>query len=316
MRILLTFLSFLTLIQSAVAQKREEYFDHQFKPSGDFGRYYFVETEKKDAVWERKAWYLSQRTIAMQGSYLDDSCKVPHGVFTWYHPNGYPKLTGRCINGKREGAWLGYDEKGVLNDSSNYKNDRRFGVSYRYHDNGFASDSLYFDGQGNGVQVSWNREGVPTAAGFWTQDTLRRGRWKYFHDNGKEMAWEDYKDGKLVNCACFDSTGVALDTALCREQEPKIDLQAWRRFLERGLQPLVEQKAREGISGTFTVMVRFLVNKDGTLSDIKALTNYGYGIEEGVIRMMRSAPKWKPGRMHGRIVRSYHSQPITFVISN
>jgi protein TonB len=130
------------------------------------------------------------------------------------------------------------------------------------------------------------------------------------------MAWEDYKDGKMVNCQCFDSTGIALDTALCREQEPKMDMRLWRRFLERGLQPLVEQKAREGLSGNFTVMVRFLVNEDGSLSDLKALTNYGHGIEEGVIRMMRSAPQWKPGMIHGRKVKSYHTQPITFSISN
>lgn len=301
---------------NSIAQKREEIFDYQFKPSFQPGGYYFVVTENKDSLWSRKAWYIAQKTLYLEGWYKDDSCKIPHGQFTYYHTTGYPLRMGHYANGKKEGVWLSYNDKGQLTDSSNYHNDKRIGISMSWHENGYPSDSVQFDGAGNGVEVRWHDDGSIAAAGYWKQDTLKRGRWQYFHRNGKLMATEDYDAaGKQTACNCYDEQGIVLDTALCREQEPKVNIQQWRRFLENNLQSLVEQKARERLTGQFTVLVRFLVNTDGTMSDFKALTNYGYGIEEGVVNMLKRGPLWTPGRKYGKLVRSYHTQPITFVIS-
>jgi antitoxin component YwqK of YwqJK toxin-antitoxin module len=165
------------------------------------------------------------------------------------------------------------------------------------------------------VEVSWHDDGAPSAAGYWKQDTIKRGRWKYYHRNGELKATEEYDDqGRITVCNCFDEKGAALDTALCREKEAKVDKQRWRRFMETSLQPLVEQKAKEGLAGSFTVAVRFVVDLDGRISDVKALTNYGYGIEEGVVAIFKNAPLWTPGSVHGKKVRSYHTQPVSFVI--
>jgi protein TonB len=54
---------------------------------------------------------------------------------------------------------------------------------------------------------------------------------------------------------------------------------AWRKYLERNLNPSapVDNGAPEG---TYTVYVQFVVSKDGTISDVRALTKHGYGMEE------------------------------------
>ena len=156
------------------------------------------------------------------------------------------------------------------------------------------------------------------SAGRWTQDTLKTGSWKYYHKNGAVLATEDYANGKLSVCQCYTEDGKALDTAECREVEaaPAGGLPGWRRFLEKGLQRMLEAKAnsREWPAGQRTVVVRFVVEKDGSLSELKPLTQYGKGMEEEVVNLLKRSPKWTPGRQRGQLVRSYHTQPLTFVI--
>jgi protein TonB len=88
---------------------------------------------------------------------------------------------------------------------------------------------------------------------------------------------------------------------------------AWKRYLEKNLNAStpVDNGAPEG---TYTVVVKFVVAKDGTLSDITAETNFGYGMEEEAIKQIQRGPKWTPGIQNGRSVPSYRRQPITFVV--
>lgn len=299
----------------ASAQNREEIFDFQFRPTNK-GGYYYVVTEKRDSLWNRQAWFIAQKTLYMEGSYKDESCKIGQGEFKWYHPTGYLKTKVTYVNGFREGVFLGFDEQGRLRDSLNYVRGHRIGVGYSLHANGFLADSTNFDGNGNGVQVSWYDDGTPASAGFWMQDSLKKGTWQYFHKNGQLMANEKYDaTGKMIVCNCFDEKGVQLDTSLCREKEATVDVKLWKRFLEKNLQSLIEQKAKEGIRGNFTVLIRFVVDKDGSIKDAVPLTNYGYGIEKAIVTMFNKAPLWTPGRQFGKYVKSYHTQPVTFLIS-
>ncbi|HEX6845616.1 MAG TPA: energy transducer TonB [Chitinophagaceae bacterium] len=90
---------------------------------------------------------------------------------------------------------------------------------------------------------------------------------------------------------------------------------AWRKYLEQNLNPNVPVENGAPI-GIYTVIVQFIVDKTGALSDIKTLTNFGYGMEQEVIRIMRNSPMWLPARQNNRMVRAYRKQPITFVIDD
>ena len=238
---------------------------------------------------------------------------------TWYHHTRFMKSQGRYINGKKEGTWLEWNDKGLLIDSSNYKAGRRIEISMRWHENGMPADSMEFDNDGNGVEVAWHDDGSVYKAGRWMQDTLKKGRWKYYHKNGQTLATEVYENGKRIACACYNEQGVQLDSSECEEKEAELvggkqGLQEWRKFLERGLKSVIEAKAKVLPPGEYTVLVRFMVEKDGTLSNIHALTNHGQGLEEEVLHMFKKAPLWSPGRQFGRPVRSYHTRPISFMI--
>ncbi len=62
------------------------------------------------------------------------------------------------------------------------------------------------------------------------------------------------------------------------------------------------------------VHVQFIVNKDGTISDVKLLNAAGYGFDEEAIRVIKAMPKWKPGRQAGRNVSVYFILPINFTL--
>lgn len=90
---------------------------------------------------------------------------------------------------------------------------------------------------------------------------------------------------------------------------------AWRKYLERNLNPNapVDNGAPEG---TYTVYVQFVVSKDGSISDVRALTNHGYGMEQEAIKVIKKGPAWVPAVQNGRSVNAYRKQPITFQVTS
>ena len=90
---------------------------------------------------------------------------------------------------------------------------------------------------------------------------------------------------------------------------------AWRKYLERNLDPNVPVEHGAPI-GIYTVVVQFIVDKTGTISEIKALTNFGYGMEQEVVRIIQKGPSWTPASQNNRTVKAYRKQPVTFVIED
>jgi protein TonB len=64
----------------------------------------------------------------------------------------------------------------------------------------------------------------------------------------------------------------------------------------------------EGLKGK--VFVSFVVEKDGSLTDIKVIRDIGYGTGKEAIRVLKSCPRWTPGEQNGKKVRVLYSLPI------
>lgn len=87
----------------------------------------------------------------------------------------------------------------------------------------------------------------------------------------------------------------------------------WRKYLERNVNAAVPVD-NGAPAGIYKVMVQFIVNADGSLSDFKPLTNHGYGMEKEAMRLIAAGPKWKAAIQNGKVVTAYMQQPITFVV--
>jgi periplasmic protein TonB len=70
------------------------------------------------------------------------------------------------------------------------------------------------------------------------------------------------------------------------------------------------QAKRMGIEGK--VFVEFVIEKDGSITDVKAIKGIGGGCDQEAERILASAPKWKPGKQRGKPVRQKMVLPINF----
>jgi protein TonB len=68
---------------------------------------------------------------------------------------------------------------------------------------------------------------------------------------------------------------------------------------------------RKNIQGT--VVLQFLVGKDGVLSDIEAQSGPDL-LKEAALNVIKESPRWVPAVQNGKKVKSYKKQPITFRI--
>ena len=67
-----------------------------------------------------------------------------------------------------------------------------------------------------------------------------------------------------------------------------------------------------GIQGK--VYVTFVVEKNGSITDVKVLRGIGGGCDEEAIRVVAAMPKWKPGKQRGKPVRVQYNLPVRFTL--
>ncbi len=60
------------------------------------------------------------------------------------------------------------------------------------------------------------------------------------------------------------------------------------------------------------VVVSFIVNKDGTVADVKVSTSVDPLLDREALRVMRMMPRWKPGKDKGKVCRTMVAVPIVF----
>lgn len=88
---------------------------------------------------------------------------------------------------------------------------------------------------------------------------------------------------------------------------------AWNRYLERNLNSNVTVN-NNAPAGDYTVVLSFIVDKYGTIGDIIAENNPGYGTKEEAIRVLKKSGGWKPAVQKGRNVISRQKISITFYV--
>ncbi|WP_114793083.1 energy transducer TonB [Niabella yanshanensis] len=138
------------------------------------------------------------------------------------------------------------------------------------------------------------------------------------------ISQEGIKDIGIVTPPAAADGGKGLVEAKPVEKEPevftKVEVDAkypgnWRSFLERNLdgQVAVDNGASPG---TYTVIIQFIVDVAGNVSDVKALTSVGFGMEQEATRVIKKSGKWNPAIQNGREVKAYRKQPITFQVTD
>jgi protein TonB len=85
---------------------------------------------------------------------------------------------------------------------------------------------------------------------------------------------------------------------------------AWLRYLNKNLR-YPDDAVNNEIQGT--VVVQFIVDKEGNVSDVQAIAGPDNGgLREEAVRVIKKSGKWTPAIQNGRQVKSYKKQPIVF----
>ncbi|MFT4023485.1 MAG: TonB family protein [Flavihumibacter sp.] len=92
------------------------------------------------------------------------------------------------------------------------------------------------------------------------------------------------------------------------ESEYPGGMSAWQRYLNKNLRYPQEAQDNE-IQGS--VVVQFIVDKEGNVSDVEAVSGPNE-LREEAIRVIKKSGKWTPAVQNGRQVKSYKKQPILF----
>jgi len=249
---------------------------------------------KLDSTYLLQYYMLTDNRLLWLEQFKDSTLEVLHGDRVMYHPNRKIEEKSHYADNRLEGLLMKWDSTGNVTDSAHYKNNHLlFEVRKRY------------------VRGRWLANAIETDS---INNTLRDTDYDSTGNKLRQIAfvgnvgtWTEYqKDGSVES----------VDSVFTREdREAKFPPQngGWRTYLERNLDGMVP--IRNGATGgQGTVIVQFVVEKDGTLSNMKSLTKIGYGAEEEVLRILKKSPKWIPASRYGKIVKAYRKQPVTFQI--
>jgi len=90
---------------------------------------------------------------------------------------------------------------------------------------------------------------------------------------------------------------------------------AWLKYITRIIQKnsnqLISDKNSQG-----NCVLRFIVNKDGSISDVQAITKKGTKLAEVALNAIKDGPNWIPGKQNGHLVNSYVEKQVRFLMND
>lgn len=108
-------------------------------------------------------------------------------------------------------------------------------------------------------------------------------------------------------------TGEEIYNSIEIEAYPEFDggMKEWYKFIQKNLRYPANALENEKQGKVF---VSFVVERDGSISDVKVMRGVGYGMDEEASRVIKKSPKWKPGKQAGKPVRVRFNMPISFTL--
>ncbi len=134
-----------------------------------------------------------------------------------------------------------------------------------------------------------------------------------------DISFEEFMDGldMDVNYVVVEDEEIEEDTPIIKaEKMPTFqggDLMKFREWVQKRLRyPQIAQE--NGISGRVTLS--FVIEKDGSLTNIEVMQSPDRSLSEEAIRVLKTSPKWEPGKQRNQPVRVKYTLPVAFQIRN
>lgn len=241
----------------------------------------------------------------------DSTLSTLHGMFKTYYDDMKIESAGNYFENDMEGVWKYWDKDGYLTDSMIYRQGIRIAYgTYRYN---FSKPSLR--------QLLFNPKLKDTLN--WYRYSFKDSLANTFSEKEvsivnriEKLNFEANFIGERGLLKEYDSTGAVKTDSVFNRQlvEPTFPggEDGWRNFLRKTLDPNVPA-VNNAPDGKYTIIMKFYINRDGTLGDISPDHDPGYGMVQEATRVLKMQ-KWIPPIRYGIYRRVYRFQPITFLI--
>ncbi|HEX7754448.1 MAG TPA: energy transducer TonB [Niabella sp.] len=285
-------LLFSVFVLTTNAQSYRYYFDKQMNPT----------TKEKAAIYARGIkiedgitadFYIkSTNKKVFSCDYTDSTLSVMNGRAVDYFPDGKASQLKYYKMDILEGLFQRWDSLGRMTDSAIYQNGKVvYNRIIHYWNNNKIINEIITDSINNTLtDLSYDSAGAKIREIIFTAD------------KGIERKYD--KNGSIIDS----------DSLNTREQKDASYPGNWATYLTNTLDGSVPYK-KGAPRGKYKTTTQFIIEKDGSLSDIKAFTNNGYGMEEEAIRVIKKSGKWTPAKQYGKSVKAYRKQSITFIIN-
>lgn len=133
-------------------------------------------------------------------------------------------------------------------------------------------------------------------------------------DNTKQIVQAPVEDkGTQVVEVKKDDDENKIFTKVEKEAEFPGGEAAWRNYLQKNLNASTPVD-NGAAGGKYTVVVKFIVSRDGSLSEVQCENDPGFGMCQEAVRVIKKTKNWTPALQNGRNVNAYRRQPITFLV--
>ncbi|WP_295798009.1 energy transducer TonB [Mucilaginibacter sp.] len=241
------------------------------------------------------------------GSKTNDVNLQYWGRYVAYYTAGKKKSTGTFKDGKLSGSRVEYYPTGKFYNSINCLPGDR--VLYNT-----CMDSLgkTLAENGTGEWIDFDESFTKIIAQGKIVNGVRDGEWRE-KKNDTVTKINNYNNGMLMSSDEVDASGKTIFRPV--EVVPSFPggLEAFYQFINKNTK-YPRTAYENNTSGK--VIISFVVERDGSLTDVKVKRGIGDGCDEEAMRVIKLSSPWIPGTQGGKPVRVAYSVPISFGLSN
>jgi len=271
---------------------------------------YFV-TKKLNGGYVYRRFYGSE--LREEKIFFDEDLKTQMGISKHFF-EGKLKRTENYVLGKRVGEALSYYPSGEIESRATFVNDLKEGKAYQYYESGKTKLTQYFvRGQEQSPRIYHYPGGQKelSANVKSAENSIYKvldGKFEYFDSLGVKVCEGTFSENKIITEDCmpesFENYSPVDKMPIFTGGE-----EAMMKFIYQNIRyPALARK--HNLSGL--IVIGFIVNEDGSLSDYKIKRGIDPSLAEEGLRVVKSMPRWKPGIKGKMPVKVAYNLPIRF----
>lgn len=254
------------------------------------------------------------------------------GSITDYYMNDQVYRQGRYLFGKKDGPFIYYHHNGQIASQGRFVNDKKSGQWQYFYPDGRPRQNIFYEEDQRYVDQYWDEQGnlkVDQGSGEYEEENeyisitlIEKGRfedyqkvglWQGFTEDGELYCEEAYEQGKLVRAHSFDAQANKIHYLKKIEPAaPGEGMDPFYQFVGKHLDYPTYARSNQ-IEGR--VLLQFVVDKEGSLLDVKAISSPHKSLSEEAIRVVSKYDSWKAGKEMGKAVKMSFILPLTFQLS-